>query len=582
MKAKPFLLSSLALSLALATGSASAGENADTVYVNGQVYTVNTDQAWAEAFAVKDGKFVKLGSSKEIMAFKDADSKVVDLKGQFVMPGFIDAHTHPVRVKMVENVFFNNSTANLEHKTPEEFGKLLQEYAKGRGADKEWIFGKAFSWSYFHNTGVTMDRHYLDKYIPDRPAAIEDEGGHVVVVNTRALELAGITKDTKAAEGGKILLDEKGEPNGHLVAGPAIQQVLKYHPAHRMKDVTEAAVESMKEINAFGITSVKVMEGDREQMQAYHDLDKAGKLTMDVNMHPYINEFYFGKSILPALKEKHKYETERFRVDGVKTFIDSSPFGRAAALHKPYAGSDDYGKLYTPYERFKDEMIMYNGMGLAVTTHTVGDRGMSLVLKAMEESAKVNGIEKVRELRNHIAHCFMVEDQDFARAKNVNATMEFSPGFWTPMPVYEMLAQDMPNGMEDIKNFFPIKKAIAEGNNYVAASDWSQSPLDPLQHIETLTTRRMPGASESEKSMNPDAVIPLENAIRSYTLNAAVSLRLEDKVGSLEKGKKANFQIMSNNLFEVPKNQVHAQYPTKVYYEGKLIAENDRKPVEAS
>ncbi|USD65898.1 amidohydrolase [Vibrio sp. SCSIO 43136] len=576
MKTKSYLLSSLAMSLVLAAGTAVAGENADTVYINGQVYTVNESQAWAEAFAVKDGDIVKVGSSKEITNFKDSDTEVVDLKGQFVLPGFVDAHTHPVRVAMMENVFFSHSAFDMV--TPDEFGKLLQEYVKGKGANKEWVYGKAFSWTFFHNTGVEMDRHFLDKYVPDRPVAIEDDGGHVVVVNTKALEAAGITKDTVAPEGGKYGKDENGELNGHLIAGPAIQSVLIHHPPHLQQDVTQAAFESMQTNNRFGITGMKVVEGDREQMQAYHDLDADGRLTADVNMHPYLKEFFFGTDITPALNEKEKYETERFRIDGVKAFIDSSFFGRAAAMHKPYKNSDDYGKLYTPYEEFKDIMIKYNGMGMSVTTHSVGDRGTSLVLKAMEESAKVNGIEKVRALRNHIAHCFMVQEQDFGRAKNLDVSLEFSPGFWTPLPLYKVLEQEME--VEDIMNFFPIKQAAEHGNTYIAAADWSQSEIDPLVHIETLTTRRFAGQPETAETLNSDMQIPLETAIRAYTINPAYAMKLEDKVGSLEVGKKANFQIMTANLFEVPQNQVHAQYATQVYFEGKLIVENSQKPVE--
>lgn len=576
MKVKSFLISSLAMSLVMAAGTATAGDNADTVYVNGQVYTVNESQAWAEAFAVKDGNIVKVGSSKDVKSFKDADTKVVDLKGQFVLPGFIDAHTHPVRVAMMGNVFFNYNP--FIETTPDEFGKKLQEYVATKGKDLEWVYGKSFSWKFFHGTGIEMDRHFLDKYVPDRPVAIEDDGGHVVVANTKALELAGITKDSVAPEGGKYGYDENGELNGHLIAGPAIQSVLIHHPAHRQQDVTQAAFDSMQTNNQFGITAMKVVEGDREQMQAYHDLDKAGKLTADVNMHPYLREFFFGTDITPALNEKDKYETEHFRVDGVKAFIDSSFFGRAAAVTKPYKDSDDLGKLYTPYEEFKDIVVKYNGMGLTVTTHSVGDRGTTLVLKAMEESAKVNGIEKVRSLRNHIAHCFLVLDEDFGRAKNLNAMLEFSPGFWVPSPLYQVLEEEME--MTDILNFFPIKQAAEEGNVYIASPDWSQTPLDPLMHIETLTTRRFPGEPETAETFNADFQVDLATALRAYTINPAYAMKRENQIGSLETGKKANFQIMTANLFEIPKNQIMQQYATKVFFEGKLVAENNQKPVD--
>ena len=557
---------------ALLSGTSVLAQAVDTVYTNGQIYTVNDKRPWAEAFAVKDGRFVAIGSNGEILELRSDSTKVVDLDGQFVMPGLIDSHTHPVRVVMLEDVFYRND--QFEPKTPDEFGRSIKEYAENN-PDKQWIYGTAFSWTYFDGTGIEMNRYFLDKYVSDRPVVVEDDGGHVVVVNSKALEIAGITEDTKDPEGGTITRDENGVATGKMVASPAIKMVLKHHPRHDPEDVYRAALKSTKIQNSFGITGAKIVEGDREQMEAFKRLDEEGKLTLDVRMHPYLEEFYFGYSNEDVLKDRDAYATEHFKVTGAKMFIDSSFFGRAAAIKNTYVDSDDRGKLFTTYEKYRDNVVRLNGMGLSVTTHTVGDRALELNITAMEESAKINGLEKVRALRNQVAHAFMIDPPELPRLRHVDAVLEFSPAYWVPAPLWNTLEKDLP--MAVIENFFPIRHAINAGVLYTAASDWNQSPIDPFLHIETLTTRRMPGADPSAKSLNPNATISLPDAVKAYTINAAKAMLMEDKIGSIESGKSANFIILNDHLFDVPGSQIHTLYPTKVFFEGKLIHENNAK-----
>ena len=546
----------------------------DTIYTNGNIYTVNQGQPWATAFAVKDGKFVKVGTDSEITALAEEGTEKVDLQGQFILPGLIETHVHPVRVIMFEDMQFRNN--NLIQRTPDEFGQILKKYADEH-PEKEWIYGAGYSWAYFDQTGIKPDRHFLDKYVSDRPVVIEDDGGHVVSVNTKALAVAGVTKDTPNPYGGSIDRDENGDATGILYASPAIKIVLRHYPRTPLKNVLTSAEKASKIITSFGYTGIKIMEGDRTQMEAYKQLDEEGKLKMDVAMHPYLEDFYLGYQNDEALKDRAKYETEHFKVTGVKLFIDSTPYGHAVAVKHHYKTSDqDFGTTIVPYEQYRDEMVYWNGLGFSVATHTMGDRGLSLEVDAMEESAKVNGLEKVRALRNQIAHSMMIDPADLKRIRRVGAFTEFSPNVALGLKLVDTLRDDMEKA--DLDRLWPMADAVNAGVNYTIASDWIQAPMNPFLHIEQAMTRRPAGGEKTAtQKFGLDQTISLPAAIDGYTINAARLAFTEDKAGSIEAGKNANFIILNKNVFDVPVNQIHTLFAKKVFFEGELVHENAKQ-----
>ncbi|MCP4818315.1 MAG: amidohydrolase family protein [Shimia sp.] len=456
-----------ALTVGLLSSLSAFAQTADAAYTNGQIYTVNQNQPLARAVAVKDGKFLAVGSNSEIEAFVGADTKQVDLDGQFVMPGMIDSHTHPVRVIMLEDVLFRND--NFIPRTPDEFGQVLKEYVENN-PDRKWIYGASFSWSYFEGSDVTVDRHFIDKYVSDRPVVIEDDGGHAAVANTAALRAAGITKDTPDPVGGTIVREENGEPAGMLFSAPAMKLVLKHHPRYDIDEVVYAATKGTEIINSFGYTGIKVLEGDREQMEAFKRLDDAGKLKLDVRMTPYQEDFFFANDNTDAIMDRDQYETEHFKVTGVKLFIDSTPFGRAIAVKEPFKGDGtDYGKPFTTYEAFRDDYVRWNGLGLSIATHTMGDRGFEMVVDAMEESARANGLEEVSALHNQIAHAMMIDPLDLARLRNVGGYLEFSPNVFLGLQLIEVVKNDML--MSQISRFWPGADVIASGVGFTVATD---------------------------------------------------------------------------------------------------------------
>ncbi len=570
MLVREMLVRTLICVLALTSMNAMA---VDTVYFNAEVYTVNPNQPWVSAIAVEDGRFVAVGSDSEVKALATKSTRMVDMEGQFMMPGMIDSHTHPVRVIMMEDVLFRND--NFIPRTPAEFGEILKAYAD-KNPDKEWIYGAAFSWTYFLGSGIAMDRHFLDKYVADRPVVIEDDGGHVVVANTRALQIAGVTADTPDPVGGSIARDADGQPTGRLNAAPAIKLVLRHHPRFELDDVYYAAKKATGIITSFGFTGIKVLEGDEVQMAAFKRLDEEGELKMDVRHFPYQEDFYFGFRNDDAILARDEYETEHYKVDGVKLFIDSTPFGRAIAVKQPFIGDGtDFGKTFTTYEQYRDDMVRWNGLGLSVATHTMGDRGLELEIRAMEESAEINGLEKVRNLRNQVAHAMMVDPADIPRLRHVNGFLEFSPNVFLGLQLFDVAAQDLE--MSQLRRIWPMADAVNNGVNYTIASDWIQAPMNPFLHIEQAMTRSQQGAAEIQDKFDPAQTISLPQAIKGYTINAARIMRIEDRAGSIEVGKNANFLVIDRNPFDVPVNQIHKRFAKQVFFEGELVHTNEKQ-----
>jgi predicted amidohydrolase YtcJ len=264
-------------------------------------------------------------------------------------------------------------------------------------------------------------------------------------------------------------------------------------------------------------------------------------------------------------------------VTGVKLFIDSTPYGHAIAVKTAYkTDPEDFGTTIVPYKKYRDDVVYWNGLGFSVATHTMGDRGFALELDAMEESAKVNGIEKVRALRNQIAHSMMIDPDDLKRIRHVGAFTEFSPNVALGLKIVDTLKNDMERS--DLARLWPMADVVNAGVDYTIASDWIQAPMNPFLHIEQAMTRRPPGGEKTAtQKFALDQTISLPAAINGYTINAARLSFTEDKAGSIEAGKNASFIIVNENIFDVPVNHIHTLFAKQVFFEGELVHENTKQ-----
>jgi len=549
--------------------SAAQAQDADIIFTNGKVYTVEEFQPWASAFAVSGGRILAVSEDGLLEEYRGETTKVIDLNGRFVMPGFIDAHSHPIRSQLFPDVDLSINAAIPD--TPEEFAAKVAAYASAN-PDKEWLIGAAFSWSTFANT--PLNSAFLDAIVADRPVVIEDETGHIAIANSKALELSGVSAETPDPVGGYFGRNDDGSLNG-LLYETAMQAVFKHSPNYTQQQVYDAAEKVFPKLHSIGITGVKIAQGDHLWANALQMLDREEKLNTQVSMTVYEVDFYRLYSNAEVLRNRQQYSTDHFRIDGVKLFADGVPFGQTMLIKRPYPGTDNYGLPATPPEDLKQKIIDYNGRGLSVMVHSTGDRGTEIVLEGTEESMEINGFEEVRALRNHVAHNVIVDPNDFDRMKFTNVVMEFSPSFWFPRAIIDAAEADL--GKKMLQMVWPLGPVLRGGVNVAIGSDWNQAQADPFINTETLVTRRAPGAAAKDPILGSDSKASLEQVLYAYTMGGAYSMFMEEEIGSLRPGKRANFIVLDRNLFEIPENQIHEAIVLQTWFEGKKVYEGSEK-----
>ncbi|MDJ0916982.1 MAG: amidohydrolase [Woeseiaceae bacterium] len=551
-------------------GAVAAQTNeADTIFVNARVYTVEKRQPWADAFALSNGRFSAVGSRAEVEKLKGKDTKIIDLGGRFVMPGFNDAHSHPLRSQLFIDVDLELPVDRVL--SVEEFSERVKAFADAN-PDREWLIGAAFTYATFADTPINAA--LMDTIIPDRPIIIEDETGHVSVANSKALELAGITKDTPDPVGGYFGRNEDGTPNG-LLYETAMQEVFRFSPNYTLEQVTAAGAAVFPRMHALGITGVKLAQGDHIWAEALQTLDRRGALDAQLSMVIYEVDFYRQYSNAELIRNHKLYESDNFRIDGVKLFIDGVVFGQTMLVKEAYLGTDNYGLPATPPDVLRDKIVKYNGMGLHVMVHSTGDRGGEIVLEGTEMAMAEHGVEAVRALRNQIAHSMIVDPADYDRMKYANVVVEFSPAHWYPSPITNAALDDLgPERLQDVWPFGLVQRADI---NVAIGSDYKDSKADPLLNTETLVTRRAPGAGEDDPILGADSAADLDDVLYAYTMGGAYAMFMEDEIGSIRPGKRANFIVLDRNLFEIPRNEIHKAIVRETWFEGRKVYEGTKK-----
>lgn len=530
---------------------------ADVIYLNGKVYTVDKSQEWAQAFAIKDGNFLKVGTNEEIQALRGDKTEVVDLRGRLVLPGLIDDHMHPDMA--AENYF--NVNIDEDATTYEEFKVILAEYLE-KNPDAEWVFGGNLDYlwddgSNIRTFGQPSHKSILDDLIPDRPAYFWEVSGHAALVNSKALEVCGITKDSPDPAGGHYVKDENGELTGvlrEMAAQLVWEEYLRGHLPAR-----EIAYKWMKPVfgylNSLGLTSISDVWAREWFIKSYNILDNDDALTLRISVYvtdpvDFNTDFMKELAMLP-INDPKAYSTERVSVLGVKFVLDGAAAGRTALLVDPYEGEDEYrGPWRTDPEIFKKKFMEYDKMGLTVKAHAAGGGAIRLTLDMIEKSRKEHG----STLRHSVAHTTLLNPADIHRFKELDAVAEFSPVFWFDMPAIKVVGKDI--GEERVNQMYPIRSVIDTGAHVSIGTDWVVTPVNPWRAMETVVTRRAPGAT-SGPALNSAHAITLEEAIYLYTMGGAYAQYQEDQKGSIESGKYADFIVVNQNIFEIPIHKVH-------------------------
>lgn len=585
---KKLVLSLLLCVVLLASGCGSKAPDtavADLILSNGFVYTVDAGKTTAEAVAVKDGKIIFVGSTADAEQYKGDATKVIDLDGKMLLPSFFEGHGHC------------QSGAELLYSCDVSAGKDLAGYLKiiedfmKENPDAAAIKGSGWVDPVFGAAGPNkkdLDA-ICEKLNMDIPIALYDAGHHSLWVNSKALELGNITKDTPNPSSNSIIQHDPatGEPSGVLREG-AGDLVLNQLPDYSIEQY-EAGIKFYQDMaHSLGFTGAldALLSAGGNAIEAYKNLEKNGALTMRIcGAYSTAPGEDFGVQ-LKKFEEARKIdnEGELFQMTTLKFFMDGVIEGATAYLKDPYAAEAQKGDNYRseplwPQEALNKDFADAEKAGFQIHVHAIGDAGVNEALNALAYAQDQNGAS---DYRNAITHVQLVEDSDFARFKNLGVIAAVNP-YWAEKDDYYYDLQVPFLGQERADKEYPIQSFLSHGAMIVTASDFPvTNPPDPLTAIELGVTRSTPDLllpyvtsdpsdPKFKEPLWPEEAVSLEDMIASATYNGAYANFLESVCGSIEVGKSADMVILDHDLFKIEPSEISKSKVLLTLFQGKEV-----------
>ncbi len=528
-------------------GFKSSVMGADLVIVNGRLVTVDEKGTVAEAVAVKDGKIVAVGTTKQVKELANGGTKVIDLEGRLMLPGFIDTHEHCIR-RGLQLDWVNCKSPPM--RSLGDVTEALREKAETK-QEGEWVVGSWFDESQWEDERFP-NRHDLDKASTMHPIYLGRAGGHNSVANSLALELAGITKDTLQPPGGNIERDENGEPTGRLDEIAAIDMVRGLIPKPSGFKEIELLVENWPTLEeqylSWGLTTIHEAHIKAPEAHAYQILNEEGKLRIRMGlmldgMTPY-NGYATSDLSRQGLRPPFRW-SDRLFVVGVKVGTDGAMGSLTAALHEDYSNDPgNKGIIRCTKEELTDEIVRCHVAGIRTCTHAIGDRAIDMTLDALEEA--INS-KPWPDHRHRIEHAGYVLPRQLERMAKLKINVSASIGFCYPIGDSHIAAL----GKDRLCGYYPMKSfrdhgVVAAGNSDGFGESYA------LTGIYGCVTRK----SRSGNYLCKDEAVPVMDAIKVYTWNAAYLEGSEDLKGSIEPGKHADFVVLDRDITTVDPKEI--------------------------
>jgi len=574
---KAHLILSLALSIPVLTllscQSIDRSIEADSVLVNGKIITVDAKDRIAQAVAIKAGKIISVGTTKNIKRMTGPGTQVIDLKGLTATPGLIDSHLH-----------FDGSTLlyalDLNYPRVKRIPDMV-ELVKGKVAalkPGEWVVGAGW------DEGKIEEHRYvyaqdIDPATPDNPGWFAPGMGHYGLANSSALKLANITKETPDPPGGKIDRFPDGTPTG-ILKETAMGLVTRLIPPLTKEQTKDALIRMIEEFNKNGMTAGKDGGIDLAKWNLYQDLLAEDKL------HVRMFVLWFGGRTLDGLQKvadrvgpfsKPYLSTgdDRLISGGIKLWFDGSGGGRTAWVYKEWninfkdVDTGNYGFTAIEPEAFRKMVKICHDLGLHVAVHAIGDRAIDWTLDTFDLVLKENPIHG---LRHSIIHCNIPTDRaielmvEMQRKYDAGIPELQAPFMWDIGDTY---AGNF--GLERCLRFMPLKTYLEKKIIWGGGSDWDVTPFEAKYGIWASMTRRPMMGTYGSHPYGTEQGVDVRSALRSYTIWNARQLFLEDKVGSIEVGKYADIAVWDKDLYSIPTDEIKEMECQLTLVEGKIV-----------
>ena len=544
---------------------------ADLILAGGHVYTAEAAMPRAEAVVVDGHRIVFVGSAEEAMAYRTADTRVIDTNGKMVMPGFHDAHLHTF---MGGRSVTGCDVASAPDVPAVE--AILQTCAAQ--LQQQWLIAEGLNLGLFGQAGPTLD--WLDSISSEVPVLLRASDGHSVAANSLGLQLAQISRETEDPPAGLIERDDNGAPSGTLRES-AMALVERHIPTISPEQRMAAMRAAVREMNRFGLTSVFDAWVGSTDIAMFRAMDEQGALSLRVRAALAYGHGELFTQDSPdvyerQLRDRDSLSTDRFKLAAVKLFIDGVLEGETAALVSPYLGNPGYrGELTYPQDELNRIVADLVGRDIQVYTHALGDGGVRSILDALEFAQQTHG---PKDLRPSISHLQLIHPDDQHRFAALGAVANFQ-ALWA-LPDEWIINLNLPVvGIDRVHRMYPIASIVATGAMIVGGSDWSVSSLNPLDAIEVAVLRQDWLANDDLPTdqlnqldvLNRSERVSLDTMLRAYTINAAWAMHQDQETGSLAAGKLADLVVLSEDLFAIPPQRISTVRVEHTFVDGEQV-----------
>lgn len=548
------------------TLAAAVESPADIALLHGRIHTEDAQRSVAQAIALRGNAIVAVGSDQAIATLIGPRTRTVDLQGRVVLPGIIDAHTHPAESAQDADKC-NLSDAMLG--AAEIKAKVARCLSGSSGSPTGW-----FEVVQVNPSKITLTLKDLDSMLASRPLILSGSDGHTVWANSAALKAAHISAATRDPHGGRIERDSSGNPTGTL-RDNATDIVLAAVPPRSLDEEAAELARALDAMRADGITSVQDASVDEHLMQIYKRLYDLHRLDMRVRGCFHLTDLSEPADALirraSAFRARWAVDPDFLRADAVKIFADGviEYPSQTAALLEPYLDGHGHptrnrGPSYFTQHNLNRIVSAANAAGLTVHVHAIGDRAVRSALDAFAYSRRENG---ARDTRDQIAHLELVAPSDFPRFKELGVIANFQL-LWAERDDYIVKATLPYLGPERSRYLYPARSLRDAGALIAGGSDWSVSSFDPFQAMEHAITRAQ---ARDKAPLLPEQSISLQDAVDAYTVNGAFALEQERITGSLEPGKRGDLIILDRDIFSIDPRDLHATRVLATYLDGRQV-----------